>query len=758
MPEPSEGETREEFISRCIPIVLEDGTAEDNKQAVAICNSMWEQKSEKRTAIKIAGDWELDVLGNPYGGPNGGKDSDGEFFSDRTKLHLDRFTNPLVVYYHGYGEDGEPQGDPEIIGRIESHEKRADGVWYRVILDKASEYARRVWDAAKEGLARASSGSISHLVRVATDGEILNWPMAELSLFDAQGKRQPANQYAVALPVMKSVYKLAGATLPDLPEEATEPQTEPQARTGGDVKREGAQPATTTTETPQGEPEELNIMDEKELQEQIQSQVAAALKLEREAREAEEKATRERQEQIDAAVKAEKEKWEAEAAKANRLDTSDAPNWRKHPDIDKYDDLTPGEHAFMIQAHEQLRRLRGGNPLPDAAFKALAMKAEAEAEKDPHSREAVKAMRKAVPEATKAYEINYSTYSSYGDQWVGVLYHSDLWEKIRGMSWVLSELEAKGDVRQIPQGFESDVVPLESADPTWYNVSQATAHDATSGRPVATITSSLIGTAQKAVTLGKIGCRVIYSGEMEEDSLIPWVSNAYRQIQTSGAERMDYLLIDGDTETSGTTNINDIGGTPTAGDLFLNCDGFRKLALVTNTANSRDGGALTVEDYLETVKLMGNAGLHAADPTKVTFIVDPNTYWKSLELDEVKTRDVFAMPTIENGMLTGLWGYALKRSYFMQYAGVLMGTVTTAGYMYKSNSSGKVDQDTEANNTKGAILAVRWDQWALRWKRRMKLEAQRWPEADASQIVATLRFGLGYRDTEASAISYNISV
>ncbi len=79
-----------------------------------------------------------------------------------------------------------------------------------------------------------------------------------------------------------------------------------------------------------------------------------------------------------------------------------------------------------------------------------------------------------------------------------------------------------------------------------------------------------------------------------------------------------------------------------------------------------------------------------------------------MELEEVKTRDVFAMPTIENGQLTGLWGYPLRRSFFMHYAGVVAATVTTAAYQLKANSAGKVDQTTEANNTKGAILAVRW--------------------------------------------------
>lgn len=46
MPEPQTNESRDEFIERCIPIVIDDGTAEDNEQAFAVCNSMWEQREK----------------------------------------------------------------------------------------------------------------------------------------------------------------------------------------------------------------------------------------------------------------------------------------------------------------------------------------------------------------------------------------------------------------------------------------------------------------------------------------------------------------------------------------------------------------------------------------------------------------------------------------------------------------------------------------------------------------------------------------
>jgi len=44
MPTPRRDETRDEFIARCIPIVLEEGTAQSNAQAVAVCNSMYDEK------------------------------------------------------------------------------------------------------------------------------------------------------------------------------------------------------------------------------------------------------------------------------------------------------------------------------------------------------------------------------------------------------------------------------------------------------------------------------------------------------------------------------------------------------------------------------------------------------------------------------------------------------------------------------------------------------------------------------------------
>lgn len=52
MPTPKKNESESDFVDRCIPIVLDEGTAEDGAQAAAICHSMykkWKKKQEGKS-------------------------------------------------------------------------------------------------------------------------------------------------------------------------------------------------------------------------------------------------------------------------------------------------------------------------------------------------------------------------------------------------------------------------------------------------------------------------------------------------------------------------------------------------------------------------------------------------------------------------------------------------------------------------------------------------------------------------------------
>lgn len=698
-------------------------------------------------AVKAVGDWELDVLGVPYGGPDN-RDADGEYFAADTKFHADKFALPPAVYYHGYEQKGQPSGSPAYIGKAVSREVRSDGVWFRVVLDKASEYAKRVWEAAKQGAAYASSGSVGHLVRKARDGKILEWPVAELSIFDTANGKQPANRYAVALPVMKMMYSQAGISLP------ADIEPEPEANVeGGPDGAAKANAADGTQTNKQSKTKGDVAMTPEEIAKLVADTVAAERKkLEEEA------ATKAAQgKAVNDAVAAAKAAWEKEQAANNRLpsDGGVAPYAMKFAELRKYDNLDAADMAYTIQMLQSGKLTGRGNGPTQNAMKAMLIKVADE--KSPHS-EAGRQFAKAygldlnnTQDAIKANELNYSTQAGYGDEFVSVVYSNRLWESVRANTFVVPKLEAMGLRVDIPRGAEAVVLPVEGADPTFYSVGQTTGNNATTGVPNATVTASKAATAQRTLTVAKIGGRALYSGELDEDSIIPWASYLRGKLEKGAAEQLEHAIIDGDTTLTANTNINAIGSAqvPPTGAVYTALDGFRKLALVTNTANSRSAsGAIADTDFLETLKLMGTAGLNGADNASTSFIVDGNVHWKIMTLTNVLTRNLFLNATIENGFLKAIWGYRVDPSYFMHYAQAAR----------KANASGKIDTATDGNNTLGAILAVRWDQWAFGYGRRMTMELVRRPESDSYDVVALMRVGLQYRDTEASAISYNVLV
>ncbi len=152
-------------------------------------------------------EWTLEVLGAPYGGPHGGKDLQGEYFSPRTDFMMDIGDSRPAIYFHG---DKEPI--PEAIGTATVTRKDKEGLWFDVTLDKTKKYAKELWKSVLKGVARASSGTVNYLTRKEEDGEILTWPIGELTLLDTVHGR-PINDLATVS--MKAVYKAANLDLPE---------------------------------------------------------------------------------------------------------------------------------------------------------------------------------------------------------------------------------------------------------------------------------------------------------------------------------------------------------------------------------------------------------------------------------------------------------------------------------------------------------------------------------------------------------------
>jgi phage head maturation protease len=699
-------------------------------------------------AVKKENAWLLEVLGVPFGSPQQ-RDSDGQWFDSSTKFHLDKFPNPPAVYYHGFNSSNQPEGEPVFIGRTLSIRKSREGLWFDIELDPSVEEAKRVWEAAQVGQARASTGSIAHLVRVAKNGHIKVWPIAEISLFEISSGKRPANPYAVVIPFTEKLYAKAGL---EFPEEIANSDIIPKDEIGSKGEQQSEPMPEENCSKEQLSNRSKKHMEIEEIQKLVEQSVAQALASKEEQLQRERQQQEEIEAKIQAALKSQREELEAEhkkqlaeAAVSRRLPT-EMPYVNKFANLSKYDDSEIADLALIAGILQAAKAANRGFGPSEELRKAIAIRIADSSEGEQFS--AVRNVMQSLHMPIKADELNRSTLANYGDEWISVAYSTQLWEKIR----LETEIVANIPTVVVPQGAESVVIPIETTSPTFFKVAQASSQDSNPGRVTPTMVTSRRGTGQVQLNVSKLGAAVNYTGELEEDSLIPWAAELRRDLIAEAAEVLEHCVIDGDTATAANTNINNIAGTPTGNEAYLLFDGFRKLALVTNPANSRDAGTLGVNDFLETVKLMGLGGRNAHDKTKVSFILDMSTHWKTLELPEVKTRDVFAAPTIENGLLTNIFGYKVYGSANMHRAN------QHPSYGLRANANGMVDLNTPSNNTKGAILAVRWDQWRLGMKRRISFEIDRDPLSDSTLIVCMMRVGLLSRDNEASAISYNVGL
>ena len=155
-------------------------------------------------SIKALGDRQLQVLVS-YPGHRSGKDAHGEYFSPRTDFAAEDFPTPPLLYYHGYDEGNRKMAKPVVTGKFVSRRDTPQGhaLIYKL---KAGRYADLQWAAAR-------GARVKYLAR-APDGELLYWPLAEVSAWDYSDKRQPANMHSVAVPALKALYLSEGLTLP----------------------------------------------------------------------------------------------------------------------------------------------------------------------------------------------------------------------------------------------------------------------------------------------------------------------------------------------------------------------------------------------------------------------------------------------------------------------------------------------------------------------------------------------------------------
>lgn len=413
----------------------------------------------------------------------------------------------------------------------------------------------------------------------------------------------------------------------------------------------------------------------------------------------------------------------------------------------KYAHLTGAEMALGLQMMLAPSQALGLNTQPSQVasedyLKHMVAKAHDTAYRDNQGFNAEQklAYKSVVP--YKANELDASTLSGQGAEWVSQFWSTSIWFVARFEPTLYDTMVSKGMMtEEVPQGSDSTWFPTEGSDPVVYSAPQATSIDST-GRPEVTALISPIGTGRVQASPKELKLATSYTVVLEEDSVIKMAKQVNYQINKKMPETRDQVIINGDTETGASANINLIDGTPATGlatPYYINSNGLRKLPLVTATTYKRDAGTtLDITDYLATLKLL--PAVLRKSRKETFFIIDPDTETASLAIPAIATDDVRRTnATITDGVLERIYGR----------------DVAVSGFLPLANSAGKVPA---AGGTLGSILCVYAPYWAVAWKRQITIETARDVLSGSTIYVASMRMCIVPRGTTGAAISYNVAV
>lgn len=355
------------------------------------------------------------------------------------------------------------------------------------------------------------------------------------------------------------------------------------------------------------------------------------------------------------------------------------------------------------------------------------------------------AMRGAYQE-TEAYQRAMramdTAESGYGSQLVGAQYVGDLWEAARSESRVFSQLES------FEMTDATAYLPVEADLPEMLFVAENTASSSSA------YTTTKTGSNRVQVDAKKFVMHQMWSGEMEEDSIVAFVPYLRRQGVLALAHYSDSLVLNGDTTNAGTGNINLDDADPADTKHYLAFDGLRHAGLVDNTNNRSDmNGAITWAAMVGALGRMVDSTYlmdwgHPTVLSDVIRVCDPFTADKIGQLDEVINWKIQQGRPLLPGQVAEILGSPIISSIALRL----------------TEADGKVST-TAGNNTKGQLLTFNKRGFVAGWRRRVKTEVERIAAQDQTRIVYSLRLGFGrYSPTgaasgiEAADVIYNITV
>ena len=303
------------------------------------------------------------------------------------------------------------------------------------------------------------------------------------------------------------------------------------------------------------------------------------------------------------------------------------------------------------------------------------------------------AYRANVPEGSikvardgSGYRAMDTAETGFGLELIGAQYVRDLWEAARNSDTLVQR------IRSIPMTDPTSYVPIDGALPELLFVGESTSASATA------YTTSKTASNRVTLTAKKFTIQQIWSGEMDEDSIIAFTPFLRDKLNMPAALHLGSAYYNGDTTNAGTGNINTDDADPADTKHYLAWDGIRHYWLVDATGQGKNmAAALDIKEInVARGKLNGtdddidaavgniNWGTNARD---LLLVCDWDTYMALLDDGKVTTVDKYGpQATIVTGELGNIWGIP----------------IIAPSYATKTEADGKAS-GTETNNTKGQI-------------------------------------------------------
>lgn len=325
-----------------------------------------------------------------------------------------------------------------------------------------------------------------------------------------------------------------------------------------------------------------------------------------------------------------------------------------------------------------------------------------------------------------------STGSNAGDEWVPTFASAELWKDMH------LETSVSAQIPRVNMPTNPFDLPTLDDDVTFKYASTENV----------AVTASDLNTGKATLSAKVVKAEVNFSDEVDEDSIIAVVPQVRANLVRRGAQTMDDLIVHGDTETSGTGNVNSDDGAPGSGAFYTALNGLRKFCLVTNTGQVKQfAGAPTMTLFNNTRALLGKYG---ARPSDLLFISGISTIISFEDLAQFQTLEKYGpQATILTGELGRIAGVPVLLSESIPGA-----------------STDKVDDDgkyttssVSTNDTDGWFVLVNKGQWKQGFRRDLRIESFKDIQKGMNILVASFRMALipsGIATTH-TAVGYDIT-